>query len=95
MKKYACLWALQLMLASVGLSGCSSTATKDGTFAVEIAKQEMRRRGWKRIEVDRCVFRDGVWVVDLYKPKFRSGVNFASVKVSSSGTVVDIFVNQE
>jgi len=93
MKKYACLWVLQLMLVSVALSGCASSRTKNDMPAVEIAKQEMRRRGWKRIELDRCAFRDGVWVVDLYKPRFRGGANFASVRVSTDGAVVDVFEN--
>jgi hypothetical protein len=91
--RYASLWTLQLMLVSIALSGCSSTATRGETLAVKIAKQEMRHLGWKRFEVGRCVLRDGLWIVDFYRP--RSGVNFASVKVSPDGTVVDVFVNQK
>jgi hypothetical protein len=83
------------MLASVVLSGCCSIEAKDGLLAVDVAKQEMRRRGWKRIQVDRCVFLDGLWVVDIHRRGFRSGVDFASVKVSARGGVVEIFVNQE
>ena len=91
--KYACLWTLILLLALVTPSGCSSTASRDKNFAVKAAKQEMRHLGWKRFEVVRCEFRDGLWVVDFYRPK--SGVNFAFVKVSSDGTVLDVIVNQK
>jgi hypothetical protein len=90
--KHGRSWAIGLIIISV-CCGCSSPTINKDPLPVRAAKQEMRHRGWKQIEVERCVFRDGTWVVDLYKPKFKGGVNFASVKVSPEGTVLDVFEN--
>jgi hypothetical protein len=95
MKKHVPVIALAIMLASLALAGCSSTAAKADPPAVLTAKQEMRRRGWKRIEVDRCVFRDGLWFVELHTPKSGKGWSYVCVRVAQDGTVVHVFQNLE
>jgi hypothetical protein len=79
--------------SALGLTGCSSVPKKDGALAAEIAKKEMRRRGWKRIEVYRCALRDGVWVVTLGTRGYRRAVDLAWVSVSAEGNVIDVDVN--
>jgi hypothetical protein len=93
MKKHLRKWAVILLGAAVCLSGCSSIPRKEGAFAADIAKQEMQRRGWKRIEVYRSMFRDGLWVVDLGTRGYRRGVDLASVSVSPDGNVIDVVVS--
>jgi hypothetical protein len=82
-----------LVGAAIGLSGCSSIPKTDGALAAEIAKQEMRRRGWKRIEVYTCMSRDGVWVVTLGTRGHRRAVDLAWVRVSPKGDVLDVILN--
>jgi len=93
MKRHLPVFAAVLLGTTFGLSGCSSAPKKDSTLATDVATQEMRRRGWKRIEVYRCTFREGLWVVTLGTRGYRRGVDLASVSVSPDGNVVDIVVS--
>jgi hypothetical protein len=77
------------------LTGCSSVSKKDGALATEVAKHEMRRRGWKRVEVYRCVPRDNVWVVTLGTRGYRRATDLAWVTVSPAGSVVDVVVSDQ
>ncbi len=95
MKKHLCLLAVELIMASVAVSGCTSTAADKSLVPVKTAIQEMRRLGWRRIKVDDCVLRDGVWVVYLHQPKSGGGKSYVAVRVAPDGTVVDIFQNLE
>jgi hypothetical protein len=75
------------------LASCAPIPKKSGALAADIAREEMRRRGWKRIEVYQCVLRDGSWVVTLGTRGARRGVDLAWVIVSSNGSVVDVDVS--
>lgn len=83
------------MLTSVGLTGCSSTGAKVDPLPVTIAKKEMQRQGWQRIEVDRCVFRDGLWLVELHEPRSGAARRYVCVRVSPDGAVLGVFQNLE
>ncbi len=95
MKHPICFLMLIWVLASVAVTGCSSISTKNDTFPVTIAKQEMRRLGWSPTIVDRCVYRNDLWYVELHKPRASGGRSDFVVRVSNDGTVVDVYQNLE
>ena len=87
---YSLLVAVFLSL-SVTVNGCSCAAHRGDAMAIRMAKQEMRRRGWKRTEVGRCLLRDGLWEVQMHP--HGDPCAFAFVNVSSNGVVEKVFVN--
>jgi hypothetical protein len=95
-KGYALVCALGVVLVSVALNACSSAAARADPPPVRIAKHEMQRSGWKGVQLDRCEFRDGLWVVVLYhKSKIHGGRSYVTVKVAPDGTIKDIIQDLE
>ncbi|MCD6050526.1 MAG: hypothetical protein K0Q55_1929 [Verrucomicrobia bacterium] len=72
----------------IAILGCSSHQGKNAEErAISTAKQEVKKRGWKRIEVDDCRFEEGRWKVYVWRfPKTPRG--HATVEVSDNGQVL-------
>ncbi len=78
---------------AVMLSSCAPIPKKNRDVVADAARQEMHRRGWRRIEVYRCIQRDGVWVVTLGTKGARRAVDLAWVTVTTNGSIVGVVVN--
>jgi hypothetical protein len=78
------------------LMSCSSTGKTDEPVLAQIASQEARRHGWRRVEVTSIVFRDNFWYINIHKlPPKGTQNNMATVKVALDGTVSDFDVAPE
>jgi len=71
---FACLLVLTiLVMVGFFISSCSSHPNPEREYAIAIAKQEAKKRGWTRVKVRSAERRDGHWYVSIERPRFLKG----------------------
>jgi len=68
-------------------NGCSSNQEIGKEQAIEIAKREVTRKGWKEIQVENASFETNRWLVTLWELPKTPG-RFAIVEISTNGEVL-------
>jgi hypothetical protein len=91
----AYLW----VAASILLNGCShgpsQVSMRDSSYAsqeeiaVRVAREEVKKMGWKRVKVDKVRYQDSRWAVDLSLVRRIPGGD-ATVLVSTNATVIRV-----
>ena len=75
------------MLLIVLFCGCQPPSSLSEGRAKEVAKREALAKGWKRVEVSKVRFQEGVWLITVWRlPKTPGG--FALVEVSEDGQLL-------
>jgi hypothetical protein len=84
-------WKALLLFAAVTLSfvvACRSVKTEvSQETAINAARQEAYRRGWRDIQIEEASFNEGRWQIIIWRePKTPGG--FATVQVSRDGKIL-------